>query len=249
MADTESIEECPVCGEGSLAEVENRGRVCQDCGLVHNEEGWSESLGREIVSENPNNDSETEEWQDGITIRDATDKQLVGMLSQIESAAQDLRLTPEVRNHAADILIEAWMGNLMHGRDIGGVLSACLYLSSRELEQPRPLESVATVCGSTESRLQNGYRALVENLELDHDPPDANQYLSFIGEELGMSEESMREANDLLSGEEIVGNPAGVAAAALYVTARDEQNITLCDAGDAVGVTKETIWRQATELR
>lgn len=247
MANSKSVKQCPVCSEVSVTEVGGYGRVCEECGLVYNGD-WANSPDNEIASNHGSDNSKTEDWQDGITVRDASDKQLVEILAQIESAVDDLRLTPEVRNHAADVAIEAWTENLMHGRDMEGLLSACLYITSRELEQPRPLETVATVCGTTDSRLKNGYRVLVEELELIQEPSSASQYLSFMGEELGMSEESIGEAYDLLSGENIVGNPAGVAAAALYVTARDEENITLCDAGDVSGVTKETIWRKTREL-
>lgn len=249
MTDQESIDTCPVCGEKNVTEIRDRGTVCQECGLVHNGNRWSETSDRGIVSDHPNDGSETEEWQDGITIRDASDKQLVGMLSQIESAAQDLRLTPEVRNHAADILIEAWTEDLMHGRDREGVIGASLYLSCRELNDPRPTTTVASAVDAADDQLRNGYQVLLDELELYHDPPDASDYLSYLGEELRLTENSIQKASDLLSDQMIGGNPAGVAAGALYVVSRADENITLADAGEVAGVTKETVWRKARDLK
>jgi transcription initiation factor TFIIIB Brf1 subunit/transcription initiation factor TFIIB len=48
----------------------------------------------------------------------------------------------------------------------------------------------------------------------------------------------------------ISGNPAGIAAAALYLAGRQsDAPFTLSDAGVAAGVTKETVWRKSKEIR
>ena len=51
------------------------------------------------------------------------------------------------------------------------------------------------------------------------------------------------------SSTDITGNPTGIAGAALYLAARSsDEKITLAQAGEAAGVTKETVWHKTQEF-
>ena len=245
------ISRCPNCGEDNIdTELGISGSVCRTCGLVHEGDRWARAATGDLDGEDHSNQSGREpDWRESITIQDASDKQVVTFLSKIDTVTDRLKLSNEVRNQAADIVTKAWNQNLMHGRDMEGMVAAGVYVTCRKSGNPRPITTVAATAGIEKSTLQNSYRILIEALELNINPPAPSQYIPHLSEQLGIQDSATERASEILDTSTVGGNPAGIAVAALYLASNhNSDSPTLCEAGETAGVTKETVWRKCREL-
>jgi len=245
------ISRCPSCGGEDIdTELGVSGGVCRTCGLVHDGNRWaSDATAGFDVDDHSNQSRRETDWRENLTIRDASDKQLVTFLSKIDTVADKLKLSTEERNQAADIVTEAWNRNLMHGRDMEGMVAAGVYVTCRKSGEPRPITTVAAASEVEKSTLQNSYRVLTNTLELDVDPPAPSQYIPYLSGQLGVQDNAAERASEILDASTATGNPAGIAVAALYIASdHNSDSLTLCEAGDIAGVTKETVWRKCREL-
>lgn len=244
------ISRCPACGEEDIDTALVDGGICNQCGLVHDGDGWAREPTDEANEEDQSRNSrQNTDWRANITIQDASDKQLVTFLSKIEAVADELKLSTESRNQSADIVTEAWNRNLMHGRDMEGMVAAGVYITCRKSGNPRPIATVATASDVEKSTLKNSYRILVDTLELEVVPPSPSQYIPFLSEQLGVSDSVADRASEILNTSTIGGNPAGIAVASLYIASdQHSESLTLCEAGETAGVTKETVWRKCRDL-
>jgi transcription initiation factor TFIIB len=245
------ISRCPSCGGEDIdTELGVSGGVCRTCGLVHDGDRWaSDSTGGIDVEDYSNQSGRESDWRENITIQGASDKQLVTFLSKIDTVADRLKLSTEERNQAADIVTEAWNRNLMHGRDMEGMVAAGVYVTCRKLGNPRPITTVAAAADVEKSTLQNSYRILINTLELEINPPAPSQYIPYLRGQLEVPDRVAERASDILEASTVGGNPAGIAVAALYMASdHNSDSITLSEAGETAGVTKETVWRKCGEL-
>jgi transcription initiation factor TFIIB len=85
-------------------------------------------------------------------------------------------------------------------------------------------------------------------MKIEAQPPSS--YITFIKNELSISESAITEAdkilNEQIESEDLAGkNPAGIAAAAVYLGS----NVTQKEVGDAVGLSSETIRKRVDELK
>lgn len=139
----------------------------------------------------------------------------------------------------------------MHGRSEDTTIAACVSIACREAERPRPAPAIGEAIGVEASKLKSTSRKLVGELELQLSLVGPAEYVPYLGAELDLDGESIAVAVEgLRAADRIPGNPAGIAAAALYLAVSDCANaVTLSEAGQAAGVTKETVWQRVANLR
>mgnify|MGYP000283050944 CR=1 FL=1 len=138
----------------------------------------------------------------------------------------------------------------MHGRELQGMIAASVYIACRQSGEPVPTNAVVDAIGSTKRRFQNSYRVLIDELESQVMPPEPSGYISYLGMELEVSEYVIERAGKLTKTAHVGGNPAAIAVAALYIASGESsEGMTLCEAGEAAGVAKETVWRHSQEMR
>lgn len=249
------ITRCRACNNRDFKEnLDMPGVICGNCGLVHDGEDWASTNIDESVPENEyeHNESETQEsdWRNEITIQDASDQQLVRVLTVIDNLSEHLVLSNDDRVSAAELLTEVWNKKLMHGRKLETVVAGGVYLTCRKSGRPRPSHAVATAAGVDESDLKQASRMLVRELQVQIDPPGPEAYIPYLGQQLGLSEQIRAAAFDMFSENlQIGGNPAGIAVAGLYTACNQHsEKLTLTEAGEAAGVTKETVWRKSQQM-
>lgn len=244
--------ECPACASTTLdTDTDLADGICVGCGLVYNGGDWADQSATAFDNEDQRgSQAESEvDWREEVTIHDASDQQLVRLLSQTGKLADELSLSDEEHTRAADLAVEAWNQNLIHGRDLKSVLAGVIYVTCRESGHPRPSHAVAIAAETDTSKFQKVARTLVEELDLEIDPPGPKGYLSYLSRRLGLSERTEQNVLDLLSERNTKGgNPAAIAAAACYVGTHGSDSFTLEEAGNAAGVTKETVWRHSTDF-
>lgn len=248
---------CPQCS-GELTEMVSGSDtlICHDCGMVDPETNAEHSCesnkgdGSYTPSQREDQ-SLNAEWIRDVEIKDSTDENLVELLLLVDEVAQELRFDGEERIRAAELATSAWENRLSHGRSMNTIAGACIYITSRENTRPRPMSIIAEVLGEDEESINKSYRALIASLEVEVPLSGPDAYTHYLGEQLGIPSDVIRSVEDVLSEDiEISGNPAGIAAGALYLAANaHDHGITLVKAGQAAGVAKETVWRKVSDLR
>lgn len=249
---------CPSC-DGEIEDVAgDRGAVaCVDCGLVNPETNQPETL-EEDSSDTTGGDGNkygtdevNEGWKRQVGVTDSSDENLVEILSLVDEYVEAMNLSESVRLRTAEILMSGWEHGLFEGRQKEVVTAGGVYAAGRELQEPRPLTNLSTTAEVSESSVNNAYRLLVAEVELTIPVSGPQAYVTYVGQELSLPSGVIDEAEAILeSSLGDGGNPAGIAAAVLYLVADDcESEVTLNEAGSAAGVSKETVWRNTQTLR
>lgn len=248
---------CPRCS-GELKEMVSGSDtpICHDCGMV-DPETKADQGGESNKGDGPYTpgkragQSLNAEWIRDVDIKDSSDENLVELLLLVDEVAVELGFDGEERVRAAELATSAWENRLPHGRSMDTIAGACVYITSRENVRPRPVSIIAEVLGEDEESVNKSYRALISSLEVEVPLSGPDAYTHYLGEQLGIPDDVSRAVEDVLSKDiEINGNPAGIAAGALYLAANArDRDITMVEAGQAAGVAKETVWRKVRDLR
>ncbi len=188
---------CPECESESISSDGGGELVCEDCGLVIEDENidrgpewrafnhserqsksrvgapttqtmhdkglttqidWKDkdAYGRSLSSEKRSQMHRLRKWQERIRTKDAGERNLQFALSEIDRMASALGVPRSVREVASVIYRRALNEDLIRGRSIEGVATACLYAACRQEGIPRSLEEVSDV--SRSSRRRSGGR-------------------------------------------------------------------------------------------
>jgi len=250
---TEIPDECPVCGsdevEGNIGfEV----GLCDNCGYVINQssnKNQPSEISRSTVqkeTEPPN------EWQDSVDVEDSSDENLVQLVDRTNSIAEELLLTDAVKLQAAEFSTDAWVERIPHGRSTDIVAAASVGLACRLAQKARPKSVIAQSANVRSTTLHSTMNTLADEFDIDHDVSPPQDYISFIRKQVGRnSGEDTTARHRLDQIEELPsGDPAGIAAASVYLELNTEDaSVTFREIADTVGLTKETIWRRAEDLR
>ena len=178
----------------------------------------------------------------------------VAGFSQIWGLVDRLSLPLDARDEACRLFEVAQKEGLLRGRSIEGFAAATVYAVSRTLSVPRSIEEVTEQASASPDELKAAYRALNRELDLSTGPIDPASYLPRFTSELDLDHEVERTAGEYLDElrEEnaVVGrNPCGIAAACLYVAAKDHATpITQAEAAEVADVSPVTIRKTAHRL-
>lgn len=250
---------CPTCNGELTSVVGNRDAVvCKECGRVNPLPTESDRCNTESAK-NKHEDSDNDYlntqpikqgWKSKVGVSDSSDQNIVEILSLVDTYIEGAKLPQEIRLRAAEILLSAWEDGLFEGRQKEPLAAGGVYAAARELDHPRPLTKISNTAELSESKLNDGYRLVVSVSEIEIPVAEPEDYAPYVGHELSLPQSLIREAVTMLEEEiECRGNPAGVAASALYLFASDDHDITLKEAGEAAGVSKETVWRHTQSIR
>lgn len=244
------VEECPVCGTETISyweEIETW--VCDDCSYVI-ETAMSETSSPSLSTDLDRTEVKEEAWNESISVKDKSEANLVDVLSKVETISDKLALTDELAIRAAEVVVEAWKINFMHGRTKPDTVGASVYAASREAQQGIPPAIIADKIESDRETLKKTYQQLKAELQLNIDPPRPQEYLEHICYELNLPLGVEKTAEEILAGHSAGGHPGGIAAAGVYVASEIEgEDLTLRRAAKVTDLTKETIWRQAERIR
>jgi transcription initiation factor TFIIB len=245
---TEPVEECPACGAEKINywdELETW--ICDGCSCVVEEIVPETTANPSVALDGTEND--TQDWKQSISVDDSSEANLIEVVSELEQVAETLGLSDDLTLRGAEIVVEAWKTNFMHGRTKSDTVGASLYAASREMQQSIPPAFITDRIESDRQSLKNTYQQLKTDLQLQIHPPKPVEYLGQIRRELKLSTEIEEEAVELLDEQQLGGNPVGIAAAALYHTANaNGDDVTFRTIAEVTGLTKETIWRHHQKI-
>lgn len=248
---------CPTCGSSDTdEEVIDSKSVCDDCGLVFNQNEpptEHEALGdpKSETADIALNQKERT-WDSIARITNGTEKRLSEAFDRIESLAVRLGLPEDIRRQAAELYAAACREGLTIGRPADTMVAATVVLASRELQRPVPVGVVVEAAGVKRRGLLRLVRSL--SIELDRDSVlcTSVHYLPYLAEALGCDQYVVDGATDILDAtkEGIFGpgvSRVGVAAAAIYLAS--DGSMTQCEVARSAALTTETVRVRLRDFR
>ncbi|AKH97803.1 transcription initiation factor IIB [Halanaeroarchaeum sulfurireducens] len=262
VVEEDEIDRGPEWRAFDAAESEEKSRVGAPLTKMMHDEGLSttigwqdrDSAGQLLSAKQRQKMQRLRTWNERFRTRDSKERNLKQALGEIDRMASGLGLSKSVRETASVIYRRALDEELLPGRSIEGVATACLYAAARKAGMPRSLDEVATVSRVDRDEIARTYRYVVRELELEVEPVDPIQYVPRIASELDRSEHVERRARELLEAAHETGqtsgkSPVGLAAAAVYAAAiLEDERVTQSQVGDVANVSEVTIRNRYHEL-
>ncbi|PSP81579.1 transcription initiation factor IIB 2 [Halobacteriales archaeon QS_1_68_20] len=193
-------------------------------------------------------------WNERFRTRDSRERNLKQALGEIDRMASALGLPQNVRETASVIYRRALNEDLLPGRSIEGVSTACVYAAARQAGMPRSLDEIADVSRVEKSEIARTYRYVVRELGLEVKPADPESYVPRFASGLDLSEESEQRARELLRNAKEKGvhsgkSPVGLAAAAVYAASLlTNEKTTQAAVSEVADISEVTIRNRYHEL-
>ena len=141
---------------------------------------------------------------------------------ELNRLKSQMEIPEDVAQSAAAIYRKSLKANLIRGRSIDGVISACLYLACRHAKVPVTLKDVAVHANVNPKDLGRCVRILITELDVTTQPSDFVGLIYRLGESLNVTMATRKIAVDIIDeardrGVTVGKNPMSMAAAALYI--------------------------------
>jgi transcription initiation factor TFIIB len=193
-------------------------------------------------------------WHTRVRIQSAAERNLMQALDELERLTEQLNLPRSVREESAMIYRRAVERELVRGRAIDSMVAAAIYAACRIHGVPRTLDEIAKFSKSARKEIARCYRLLVRELSLKIPIVDAAEHAQRIASILGLSGATVKAAIEIIQKAREKGitagrDPAGVAAAAVYIAALlNDERRTQKEVAMAAGVTEVTVRNRYKEL-
>jgi len=175
-------------------------------------------------------------------------------LSEIERIADNLNLPKYVKDEAALIYRRAIEKELVRGRAMESLVAASIYAACRIHKIPRTLDEIAKYTKASRKDIARCYRLLIRELGIQIPLVDPVDYAKRIASVLNLSATTLKLAIDIIERARNAGvtagkDPAGVAAAAVYIAALlNDERRTQKEVASVAGVTEVTVRNRYKEL-
>lgn len=246
---------CPVCGENEFStpfeEVE---AVCDICGfVVYN---WDSPTDELMTTQAGKKRVQTESWSDIRPAHNSTQHRFSDAIEVIENVSNALAVPSSVRITAAELYVEAAVSGISKGRSIDTIAAGSLHVAAKDAGGPRTLKRIADVAHVEYTTLRKTVRRLYDEFahrdQVKRTIAAPEEYLEFLCLDLGLDSTVPADATTLLQkiGEhsKLQGkHPAGVAAAAVYLTMDSPPPQRRLAA--SAGVATETLRQRLNEFR
>jgi len=193
-------------------------------------------------------------WHTRTRMQSSIDRNLAQAMNELDRIAQQLGLPDYVKEEAAMIYKKAVEKELVRGRAIESVVAAALYAACRIHKIPRTLDEIAKYTKSGRKEVARCYRLLVRELGLKIPIVDPADYAQRIASMLNLSGATVKTAIEIINKAREAGitagkDPAGIAAAAVYIAALlNDERRTQKEVAAAAGVTEVTVRNRYKEL-
>jgi len=191
-------------------------------------------------------------WQ--YRISTAIERNLKLALAELKRIASYLKLPQSVEEEAARIYTLAVQRGLVRGRSMESVVAGSLYAACRRHEVPRTLDELSEASNIDKKEVGRTYRFVTRELGLTILPSNPIDYIARFSSSLNLNPETQSKSIKILEKaqkQELTSGrgPAGIAAAALYVSALIHgEKRTQREVADVAGVTEVTIRNRYKEL-
>jgi transcription initiation factor TFIIB len=262
VVEEDSVDRGPEWRAFDAAEKDQKSRVgapttntMHDKGLSTNID-WrdQDAYGRSLGARQRQKMRRLRKWNERFRTRDSKERNLKQALGEIDRMASALGLPNNVRETASVIYRRALDEDLLPGRSIEGVSTACVYAAARMAGVPRSLDEISDVSRVSKDEVARTYRYVVRELKLEVKPADPGQYVPRFASSLDLSEESEMRAKQLLKNAKEKGvhsgkSPVGLAAAAVYAAALlTNEKTTQAAVSEVADISEVTIRNRYHEL-
>jgi transcription initiation factor TFIIB len=218
--------------------------------------GWQDrdAYGNALSSRQRQKMNRLRTWNERFRTTDAKDRNLKQALGEINRMASALGLPESIRETAGIIYRRALEEDMLPGRSVEGVSSAALYAAARRAGIPRSLDEVEEISRVERVPIMRTYRYITRELDLTIPPSDPTDYVPRFASELDVSDETERQARDILEaaineGYQSGKSPVGLAASALYAGALiTNKKVTQKRISDVADISKVTIRNRYKDL-
>lgn len=215
-----------------------------------------DSYGKAITGRKRQRLNRLRTWNERFRTRDSKERNLQHALGEIQRMASALGLGNQIQETAGVMYRRCLDEDMVTGRSIEGMATACLYASARQCNVPRSLDEVVPVSRVDHQEVSRAYRYISQELGLKIEPSDPRQFLNRFISELDIQDKNKvrRTAEALLDDAEAANlhsgkSPTGLAAAAIYTAALMEgEKQTQADVARVCDVTEVTIRNRYQEI-
>lgn len=250
-----SDRECPVCHSSNLdPSFDEMDALCDTCGYVIRDFGQevTDDLNRDSSAQNSiKQNTERQSWADTYSVSSSTEKQIATALESLEDLSEKLSLSQETRIDGAHIYGKAAKKLLTDGRKTELIISGTLHIAAQMNGEPRPLAVFARLIGSDKNQVDRFSRFLQRELSLEVPISRPTDYIPYLNQEMGCSQQDCDRARAVLEEAETNGvtsgkSPTGFAGAALY--SASDVAVSQREVAYLAGVTRETIRLRLRDL-
>lgn len=191
-------------------------------------------------------------WQERVST--SIERNLRLAMAELRRVASFLSLPSVVRDEASRVYNYVLQRGLVRGRSMESVIAACIYAACRSYNIPRTLDEIAAASDVERKEIGRTYRFIIRKLKIKVKPSSPKDYISRFGSILHLSPKAQNEALKILKRADISEltsgrGPAGIEAAALYVSALlNDEKKTQREVADVAGITEVTIRNRYKEL-
>jgi len=191
-------------------------------------------------------------WQERVST--SIERNLRLAMAELRRVASFLELPSVVKEEAARVYNYVLQRGLVRGRSMESVIASCIYAACRSYNIPRTLDEISIASEVERKEIGRTYRFIIRRIGIKVTPSSPRDYISRFGSTLHLSPKSQGGALDILQRAEISEltsgrGPAGIAAAALYVSALlNDEKKTQREVADVAGITEVTIRNRYKEL-
>jgi transcription initiation factor TFIIB len=214
-----------------------------------------DSSGQVINSNNQAKMTRLRTWDMRTQFRDSSFRSFRIAFSLLNNLKNKLALPDSVIERTAYTYRKIEHKGLVRGRSIPSVLTACLYLTCRELAIPRTIDEIQEASNVKRKQIAREYREIVKTLELNVPPVNYFQCLEKISNSLQFDGKITRGAMTLMQNISDLGisagkDPMGLAAAVLYILSQTEgKTIKQEVIANAAGITDVTLRARTKEVK
>ena len=191
-------------------------------------------------------------WQERVST--SIERNLRLAMSELRRVSSFLDLPSVVRDETSRIHNFVLQIGLVRGRSMESVIAACIYAACRSYNIPRTLDEISAASEVERKEIGRTYRFIIRKIGIKVTPSSPKDYIPRFASTLHLSPKVQNEALEILKKAEISEltsgrGPAGIAAAALYVSALlNDEKKTQREVADVAGITEVTIRNRYKEL-
>ncbi|MBU1135963.1 MAG: TFIIB-type zinc ribbon-containing protein [Nanoarchaeota archaeon] len=191
-------------------------------------------------------------WQERVST--SLERNLRLAMAELRRVASFLNLPNVVKDEASRIYNFVLQRGLVRGRSMESVIAACIYAACRSYSIPRTLDEIANASDVERKEIGRTYRFIMRKMGIKVKPSSPKDYISRFASILHLSPKTQTLAIKILKKADISEltsgrGPAGIAAAALYVSALlNDEKKTQREVADVAGITEVTIRNRYKEL-
>lgn len=194
-------------------------------------------------------------WDHRIQLHNSKDRNLKRAFQILHTLKDKLNLSDVTVEKAAYIYRKALSKRMISGRSVEAVAVASIYIALRETQSPISLKEISKVSNIRLNNIARTVRLVSTELDILIPIADPKRSVSKVGNTVGLSEKTKREAVDLISHIKDIEysdgkKPVALAATMLYLACiKTGEYVSQKEIAKAAGVTDVTIRNRVKDLK